>query len=475
MKNKSVAVVLVSVILLSLVLPLKVSAEEASSRAKMIKDHFENMNGVTKAPPNMRATEFANGSCAFVAMSMLLSYYDTYWNDTIVPETLEWQQGTYDSDTDELTATFNANDEVDAWENRTVGTNAYVNANKDKYLQCYLIDMCNNLPIIDEFGVFAYQTQDILEYYLYDDKSFSRDEITVHLYRANNETDKETMINTAKELIEDGHPVIFSGFDPIIGENGNSTRSLGIGGHTMIGYDFTTLDDGKYDITVNLCWNDGEKQNIRSSDFALFNSIIWLEINEENLPHVCSNNYVDKNDVNNDDDDEYFCSCDIYYNTHPEHKYHHDYKFNGFDSESHYINCICGYKMNVEAHNLEYSLYGVAMHTESCIDCGYIMLFDHNYDIFDTVSDGGHTMKCICGKESSTVEPHYEAYGEYYTKDWHYVYCECGYLIMTDTHSMVPGWKLGTSRCTVCGYIRNNSGLIEVIKGIEDEAETSTE
>ena len=28
---------------------------------------------------------------------------------------------------------------------------------------------------------------------------------------------------------------------------------------------------------------------------------------------------------------------------------------------------------------------------------------------------------------------------------------------------------------TVCGYIRNNSGLIEVIKGIEDETETSTE
>ena len=67
MKNKSVAVVLVSIILLSLVLPLKVSAEEASSRAKMIKDHFENMNGVTKAPPNMSATELLNGSCAFVA------------------------------------------------------------------------------------------------------------------------------------------------------------------------------------------------------------------------------------------------------------------------------------------------------------------------------------------------------------------------------------------------------------------------
>ena len=84
-------------------------------------------------------------------------------------------------------------------------------------------------------------------------------------------------------------------------------------------------------------------------------------------------------------------------------------------------------------------------------------------------------MKCICGTESSTVKPHYEAYGVYYTKDMHYVYCECGYIFGTDFHNMEPGWKLGTSHCTICGYIRDNSGVIEVIKGIEDETETSTE
>jgi hypothetical protein len=37
---------------------------------------------------------------------------------------------------------------------------------------------------------------------------------------------------------------------------------------------------------------------------------------------------------------------------------------------------------------------------------------------------------------------------------------------------MEPGWKLGTSHCTICGYIRDNTGFGEAIMGIEDEAET---
>lgn len=471
MKNRTIATILVSVIFLSTVFSLITSADSKDIRTRMVTDHFNKLDGTSHCPPNMGNT-MIEGSCAFVAMSMLLSYYDTYWNDNIVPETLDWQEGEYNSTTDILTSTFNANEEAEQWDPDAFNKNAYVQDNKDKFLQCYLIDMCNNLPIIDEFGVFAYQTQDILEYYLYDDKSFSRDEITVHLYRANNETEKETMINTAKVLIEDGHPVIFSGFDHTIEEDEVGDEALDIGGHTMIGYDFTTLDDGKYDITVNICWNDGETQNIRSSDYSWFNSIIWLEINEENLPHVCSDNYVDKKAVNNDDDDEYFCSCDIYYNTHPEHKYHHDYKFNGFDSKSHYINCICGEKTNGEIHDLRYSSYGASMHSKWCVDCDYALKEVHSYNLYDTVSDEGHTMKCICGASNSSVRGHIESYRRPYSYSLHYVYCACGYILSTELHDMEPGWKLGTSHCTICGYIRDNTEFGEAIMGIEDEAET---
>ena len=121
-------------------------------------------------------------------------------------------------------------------------------------------------------------------------------------------------------------------------------------------------------------------------------------------------------------------------------------------------------------HNHYYSYYSQSQHKAYC-ECSMYELQAHNFNQFSNITSTHHTTLCICGAVGET-KPHYEAYGEYYTKDWHYVYCECGYILGTDYHTMVPGWKLGTSRCTVCGYIRNNSGVIEVIKGIEDEAET---
>ena len=234
----------------------------------------------------MSITEQIDGTCAFVAMSMLLSYYDTYWNDTIVEDNLEWQQGRYDISTDYLYSTFNANEEVAAWNNWTGNKKQFVEENKGKYLQSYLIDMCNELPIIDEAGVFAYQTQDLLEYYLYEKRPFTENQITVHFYRAHNDSEKEIMINTAKSLIENGHPVIFSGLDAEITEDetiGDGYADLGA--HSMIGYDYEETE-GAYDINLNLCCNNSIRQTIRTTQFQYVNSIIRIEIN--NLSDKCS-------------------------------------------------------------------------------------------------------------------------------------------------------------------------------------------
>ena len=165
-------------------------------------------------------------------------------------------------------------------------------------------------------------------------------------------------------------------------------------------------------------------------------------------------------------------------------------KFNEYDEDiqgwelqayKHYIRLDYGKEgsttnlMNVSiehshTHNHHYSYYSQSQHKAYC-ECSMYELQAHNFNQFSNITSTHHTTLCICGAVSET-KPHYEAYGEYYTKDWHYVYCECGYLIMTDTHSMVPGWKLGTSRCTVCGYIRDNTEFGEAIMGTEDEAET---
>lgn len=168
-------------------------------------------------------------------------------------------------------------------------------------------------------------------------------------------------------------------------------------------------------------------------------------------------------------------------------------KFNEYDEDiqgwelqayKHYIRLDYGKEgsttnsMNVSiehshTHNHHYSYYSQSQHKAYC-ECSMYELQAHNFNQFSNITSTHHTTLCICGAVGET-KPHYEAYGVYYTKDMHYVYCECGYIFGTDFHNMEPGWKLGTSHCTICGYIRDNSGVIEVIKGTEDEAGTSTE
>lgn len=452
--SKITSLVLSLVIIFSGIFSIIVSADTTEERPPMIVDHFENLDGTPSGPPNMSVTELIDGTCAFVAMSMILAYYDSYWNDRIVPENLDWEQGRYNSAIDELDYTFNTDNEKNAWDGRNVGKNAFIDAHKNEYLQCYLLDMCNNLPIIDELGVFAYQTQDILEYYLYEDQNFDESEIKVKFYRAHNDAEKEIMINTAQNLIENGHPVIFSGLAlDFNGKEVDGDDAI-VGGHSMIGYDYT-LSNGKYDIKLNLCWNGSERQYIRSSDFQYINSIIWLEITEENLPHECTDAYYDEAI------DDNVCSCYVYYNTHPEHQ-SHNYQYNEYNTSHHWERCYCGEQNALYDHNLRYYQSSGTSHLERCIECSYQATVSHNYvNYINNVST--HGAVCACGYVNE--EEHYRHSFEQYDKTNHKVYCACGHYIGTENHTMVTSGRYAT--CTDCGVVVDTF-FIPVIKGIEE-------
>ena len=432
--NKFIASIVVFVMILS-TFSIFANADTSSPRRKMIVDHFDSLYGNPKISPNM------DGSCAFVAMSMLLSYYDTYWNDEIVDKDLEWDKGMYYSATDYLESTFNANNEYSDWDSYTGGRNNFVSNNKDKYLQSYLIDLCNNLPIFDELGVFAYQTQDILQYYLYQDRSFDENQIKVHFYRAHNDDDKETMISLAQSLIYNGHPVIFSGLATDIFGNEIDGDDTMIGAHSMIGYDYDGTP-GNYDIVLNLCWNNSYRQKIRSTDFQSVNSIIWLEIIEENLPHECSNNYYDPSTG------EEFCACQIYYNTHPSHQ-SHIYHFEEFDSNTHFEECYCGVKTNVQAHDLTYSYYSATQHNKNCSECAYHEVVNHEYNIPHSPTNTYHSLKCACGVTSLETEAHYAHKYKNWDKSLHKVYCECG-KEWTQPHVVESGSYSSGNKYALC-------------------------
>ena len=119
MTKRLISAILVSVLLFSGMLSTTASA----LTEKCVEHHFTRLHfnfanddyqiehDMEMVPPN------TEGTCTYVAMSMFLSFYDTYWNDRFVIDDLEWDNGKYDLSRDELYYTFNANSEFEDLEN----------------------------------------------------------------------------------------------------------------------------------------------------------------------------------------------------------------------------------------------------------------------------------------------------------------------------------------------------------------------
>lgn len=172
--NKLIAVILLCVLMFSLICILPASAETTTLRKSCVTDHFSMLHKylntseyVNPVPPNM------DGTCVFVSMSMLLSFYDFYWRDDFVVNASEtavgdmgWTRGEYNSSTDTLSKSFESYLETDAWNNSTLSNYNFALANADIYLQSNLIDMNSELPLYDWPGILDFQARDALEYYL---------------------------------------------------------------------------------------------------------------------------------------------------------------------------------------------------------------------------------------------------------------------------------------------------------------------
>ena len=77
-------------------------------------DHFGKLNLLNDPYTTLLPSE---NTCGYVAMSMLLTFYDSYWHKNFVEENYEWQQGRFASETLELKRTFSPINEDAHWEN----------------------------------------------------------------------------------------------------------------------------------------------------------------------------------------------------------------------------------------------------------------------------------------------------------------------------------------------------------------------
>ncbi len=381
-----------------------------------VSDHFSklkyNYNGVLK----YRIPQNEIGTCTHVAMSMLLSFYDFYWNDSFVPtiysadgisHQMGWENGVYNSTTNLVEETFNAYPESSAWENwgddqDFEGFAAY---NEIYYLQPYLMNIANNETINNEIGITGLldcQVVDVLEEYLSRRQLGSNKGVTVHIEygfptAGNLNATRDTLFETIKTQINNGNPVIFLGLEEIdVLPEFIDADDMGIYAHAMIAYDVVG-EGAAEDILLHTGWNGDELQHFSTTPFQYLNSAIWLEIDEEKLPHQCVDKYYDI--VTGDG----FCACEVYADTHPGHICTLSENYTSYTSSGHYKSCVvCGKNGNVEYHNCTFIYHSSTQHQAICL-CGYIGYENHGGYTYTYLTSTRHKCICKCGYESTSA------------------------------------------------------------------------
>ena len=482
--SKITAAILSLVLMFSGVFSLIVSADEPEVRPPCLQDHFGRLNKPSQSvSPNME------GTCVFVAMSMMLGYYDSYWRDDFIrsmddgQHEMDWDRGEYNSISDRLIKTFHAGTEAAAWGNRSSGTNEEFSENHEyEYLQSYLMQISQEEYNILQVALVEVQVKHILEVYLYERCGFTEEQITVNIQHQLTHGDN-TLYTTMKQQISQGNPVMYLGLSlDVLPENLDGDFAA-IGGHAMVAFDVVTKEYGE-DIKLHTGWNDNDTNDdsddtdaqndgenydyVNTTNFSHHNSIIWLDINEELLPHVCTDAYEDTATNQN------VCACYVYSNTHPAHCSHNYHCTPKNDSYHHDI-CGCGVAINQTRHTFTYSTYSTAFHSKYCASCGYSFYEPHNL-IFEQYSTEYHKKRCtVCGEEQ--MASHSASRYVDYDSSYHRIYCDCGEYMGFASHIAASTGKF-QSYCVYCNRSMPNpgsGGLIPGIMGKPDESGEYTE
>ena len=130
----------------------------------------------------------------------------------------------------------------------------------------------------------------------------------------------------------------------------------------MVAYDYNEQTDEIYfhrGLATNMIITDRSEL----FDYFYLTSMIWFEIDEDNLTHSHSYNYSGA-------DGQSYCSCKIY-SVHPSHTHGYN-EVLSHTSSTHTIKCFCGY-LSTSAHVKSRYVYSSQFKHEIYCACGYYM------------------------------------------------------------------------------------------------------
>ncbi len=237
------------------------------------------------------------GSCGYVAIGMLLSYWDTFWDDNVIPENYDMitmlesneinlslaSPGIYFEDDDLVTGLTN--------EQYYQIIEQYSNA----YFHLKLIQMGK-----EQFGQYIFDTSanptgmsyeeyiELLEYYLYTYRSYTESQVEILSYIGSEQEVRAQTIN----LIKQGIPVKLS------------VRNSS-GGHAVIAYDY---DEESDEIYVHAGWlGNYTHVTLREIGYNQYHNAIAI-VFKDTVNHSCSNNFKYSNQY---ETVETHCVCDL--------------------------------------------------------------------------------------------------------------------------------------------------------------------
>ena len=312
----------------------KINAEDIGGLTKNTQFYYDNDDPIALTN-NYASYYFYNldrnfgnnlvGSCGYVAMGMLLSYYDTYWDDNIIDD--RYDENEYlinDSISNTIKSPGIKKDEPENIFPNNIYFEKMLELSEEGYFHPYLI--CFAEETLDYYKedntypcmMLSNKFIPLLSEYLYENKNYNESDIIIESFVGSNIMD-DFVIPRVKQ----GIPVVL-----YIGSFS--------GAHYVIAYDYNESLDELY---CHFGWHefpeDGKMcyfNHIRlfSTDYNSYLGAFALNFN---TTHNCSNNYLDSTS------DDTYCPC--YFNIHPSHT--HSYvSYTNFNKLKHSGLCYCG-------------------------------------------------------------------------------------------------------------------------------------
>lgn len=319
-------------------------------------DYFNNLKNFI--PKN----DYDYNCCVFVSLIEVLAYYDSTFNDDIIPQQYDYHYNNYTTFDDyryNSPGVFMHNYSSVSQEMSTYGLDANKNNCIDyTYNKCffsYLVKNFNNNILNNYYDennstsqyhktMHPAQFQDLLDY-IYGDNSIIVNEKYYDYDKAGKNSTRTQTINEIKNLIDQGKPVILGLMGTERDENGNLV------GHSVVAYDYdenniyANFGYQHYYTTHKALFNYDNNGNI-VGDYDRIQHYVTFDF--PSFSHKHSDNFV-INGVN-------YCGCGFH---------EHKLQYSSLNCFEHIAQCCCGYsEIGTHNHTNEHNL--------SCDTCDVI-------------------------------------------------------------------------------------------------------